>query len=117
MGLVTLGEYDDIERGKFQTEVTDFIKQVHDHGLKAHAFTFRNEYMKLYWDHGQDPYSQMEEFLDLGLDGYFTDFPLTARRFLHYKDRLCSSSFIPKLSTTLLILLSFVHLVFLIYFI
>ena len=26
-----------------------------------------------------DLFSQMEEFLDLGLDGYFTDFPLTAR--------------------------------------
>merc|ERR1711972_585450 len=90
MGLVTLGEYDDIERGKFQTEVTDFIKQVHDHGLKAHAFTFRNEYMKLYWDHGQDPYSQLKDFLDLGIDGYFTDFPLTVRRFLHYEDLLCT---------------------------
>jgi len=114
-GLVTPGCKDSSDRGYYRCneKATDIIDVVHKHGWKAHAFTFRNEYMKLYWDHGQDPYSQMEEFLDLGLDGYFTDFPLTARRFLHYKDRLCSSSFIPKLSTTLLILLSFVRLVFL----
>ena len=30
--------------------------QVHEHGYKAHVFTFRNEWQKLYWDHGQDPY-------------------------------------------------------------
>lgn len=91
-GLVALGEPDDIGRGQYQTGVTNFLDQVHDHGLKAHAFTFRNEWMKLYWDHGQDPYSQLKQFYDLGLDGYFTDFPLTVRRFLHYENVLCLSS-------------------------
>ena len=27
--------------------------QVHQHGLKAHCFTFRNEWTKLYWENGQ----------------------------------------------------------------
>ena len=61
--------------------------------------------MKLYWDNGQveeelsilrrilnklqDPYSELEEHLSLGVDGFFTDFPLTARRFLNYKGILC----------------------------
>jgi len=114
-GLVTPGCKDSIGRGSYRCnkEATDIIDVVHDHGWKAHAFTFRNEWMKLYWDHGQDPYSQMEEFLDLGLDGYFSDFPLTARRFLHYKNRLCSSSLIPRLSASLLIFLSFLRVVFL----
>jgi len=92
-GLVTPGHKDDQQRGSVKWgEPTDFLDVVHKHGLKAHCFTFRNEWMKLYWDHGQDPYSQLEEFLDLGTDGYFSDFPLTARRFLHYKNKLCSSS-------------------------
>merc|ERR1719402_706594 len=90
--LVTIGASDEKGRGKYEVSTTNFIDEVHKHGLKAHCFTFRNEWMKLYWDHGQDPYSQLEEFLELGTDGYFSDFPLTARRFLHYKNRLCSSS-------------------------
>ena len=61
--------------------------------------------MKLYWENGQveeilsiiwgifnklqDPYSELEEHLALGVDGFFTDFPLTARRFLNYKGLLC----------------------------
>lgn len=78
--------------GSYRAGTTDFIQQVHDHGLKAHCFTFRNEWMKLYWDHGQDPYSQLREYLDLKTDGYFSDFPLTTRRFLNYEGILCSNS-------------------------
>jgi len=88
-GLVTLGEADSLGRGQFLKNTTDFIDQIHAHGLKAVGFTFRNEWMKLFWDHGQDPYSQLKEFLNLGIDGYFTDFPLTVRRFLYYEDLLC----------------------------
>ena len=79
-GLVTPGYPDSSSRGHNQWGApTDFLQTVHDHGLKAHGFTFRNEWRKLYWEHGQDPYSQLEEFLELGIDGYFTDFPLTVR--------------------------------------
>ncbi len=39
------------------------------------AFTFRNEYQHLNWDYGQDPYVEYERYLNMGLDGYFTDFP------------------------------------------
>merc|ERR1712059_111930 len=89
-GLVTPGYKDNKDRGSYKWgKPTDFLEVVHKHDLKAHCFTFRNEWMKLYWEHGQDPYSQLEEFLELGTDGYFTDFPLTVRRFLHYKGILC----------------------------
>lgn len=77
--LVTPGCADDIGRGSYECGTTNFIQEVKEHGLKVHAFTFRNEWMKLYWDHGQDAYSQLEEFHELGLDGYFSDFPLTIR--------------------------------------
>jgi len=90
-GLVTPGHPDSIGRGMYRWgQPTDFIQEVHSHGLKVHCFTFRNEWMKLYWESGQDPYSDLEEFLALGNDGYFSDFPLTVRRFLHYKRKLCS---------------------------
>ncbi|XP_023330055.1 glycerophosphodiester phosphodiesterase GDPD5 [Eurytemora carolleeae] len=54
--LVTPGVPDEEGRGQYRSNTTQFIAKVHEHGLKAHAFTFRNEWMKLYWDHGQDPY-------------------------------------------------------------
>ena len=78
-GLVTPGCWDQEHRGRYRCATTDFIQQAHDHGLKAHGWTFNNEWMSLYWDHGQDPYSLLEEFYDLGIDGYFADFPLTVR--------------------------------------
>jgi len=112
--LVTPGCADDSGRGNYECGTTDFIQEVKTHGLKVHAFTFRNEWMKLYWDHGQDPYSQLEEFHKLGLDGYFSDFPLTIRRFLHYKGELCgglASSTNPLSAKTIIFLIiSFVTL-------
>ena len=78
--LVTLGHPDRLNRGRNRWgPATEFIEKVHEHGLVAHAWTFKNEWSNLYWENGQDPYSEMEEFLQLGLDGFFTDFPLTAR--------------------------------------
>lgn len=104
--LVTTGvkvyDSNNVQRGQYIGGITDFIQQVHDHGLKAHCFTFRNEWMKLYWDHGQDPYSQLKQFLDLKTDGYFSDFPLTTRRFLNYEGILCSNSNIIHSSSSLL---------------
>ena len=92
-GLVTPGHKDDEGRGSVQWGApTTFLETVHQHNIKAHGFTFRNEWRKLYWEHGQDPYSQLEEFYDLEIDGYFSDFPLTIRRFLNYKGVLCSTA-------------------------
>lgn len=89
--LVTPGVKDDEGRGSYEVGgPTEFIDIAHRYGMKVHGWTFANEWMKLYWDHGQDPYSQLEEFLALGIDGFISDFPLTARRFLHYKGKLCS---------------------------
>ena len=105
--LVTPGHPDRLDRGRNRWgPATEFLERVHQHGLLAHAWTFKNEWSNLYWENGQDPYSEMEEFLHFGLDGFFTNFPLTARystgpksfkcptlsfgRFLHYKGLLCS---------------------------
>ena len=78
--LVTLGHPDRLDRGRNRWgEPTQFLQSVHQHGLVAHGWTFKNEWDNLYWQNGQDPYSELEEFFELGLDGFFTDFPLTAR--------------------------------------
>ena len=61
--LVTPGCADESGRGNYECGTTDFIKEVKTHGLKVHAFTFRNEWMKLYWDHGQDPYRYAKYFV------------------------------------------------------
>ena len=51
------------------------------------SWTFRNEYEELSsWDDGQDPYVEYQRFLDVGLDGYFTDFPGSLRRFFDAKE-------------------------------
>ena len=60
---MTPGCADDSGRGNYECGTTDFIQEVKTHGLKVHAFTFRNEWMKLYWDHGQDPYRHAKYFL------------------------------------------------------
>ena len=65
------------------SSVTDLIEKAHKFGLKVHPYTFRNEDRQLAWDYEQDPYNEMKQFLDLGVDGYFTDFPATCADFLN----------------------------------
>ena len=41
--------------------------------------------MHLVWDYGQDPYMEYDLHLSIGVDGYFSDFPQTARQFIKWK--------------------------------
>lgn len=63
--------------------VSDLIARAHAYGLRVHPYTFRNEYQYLAWDYRIDPHLEYQQFLDLGVDGYFTDFPGTLHRFLN----------------------------------
>ena len=55
--------------------------------MSVFSWTFRNEYQELSsWEDGQDPYVEYQRFLDVGLDGYFTDFPGSLRRFIDAKE-------------------------------
>ena len=38
----------------------------------------------------QDPYSELEEHLSLGVDGFFTDFPQTAANYFKYRAKTAS---------------------------
>jgi len=60
----------------------ELVEKIHERSMKVHAYTFRNENHHLNWDFGQDPHSEYEAFVHLGVDGFFTDFPASLRRFL-----------------------------------
>ncbi len=56
---------------------TTLVKDAHDANLLVHPYTFRNEGVFLASDYNGDPKKEYEQFIDLGVDGYFTDFPGT----------------------------------------
>ncbi|XP_078349890.1 uncharacterized protein LOC144634733 [Oculina patagonica] len=62
---------------------TNLVTIAHKYNLKVHPYTFRNEDSYLAWNYTQDnPYNEYETFLNIPVDGYFTDFPATLKRFL-----------------------------------
>nr|CAB3263911.1 probable glycerophosphoryl diester phosphodiesterase 3 [Phallusia mammillata] len=61
------------------------IQQAHNVGLKVHGFTYRNEYMYLAWDYGEDPYMEYKQFIGMGIDGLFTDFALSLSNYMHHE--------------------------------
>jgi glycerophosphoryl diester phosphodiesterase len=62
---------------KTTTPPTTLIEDAHDAGLFVHAYTFRNEGRFLASDYQGNPELEYRQFIQLGVDGYFTDFPLT----------------------------------------
>jgi glycerophosphoryl diester phosphodiesterase len=61
------------------TPPTDFVKLAHAAGLQVHPWTFRNEQTHLLADYAGDPLTEYRTFIELGVDGVFSDFPDTAR--------------------------------------
>ncbi|PAX54907.1 phytase [Brunnivagina elsteri] len=62
--------------GKLLTPTT-LVKDAHAANLLVHPYTFRNESVFLAPDYNGDPKKEFEQFINLGVDGYFTDFPST----------------------------------------
>jgi|GEM_PF-60333 len=61
-------------------EVTSFVEEAHDTGLQVHPYTLRNEeqFLTLNADGTpQTPEAEIEQLIDIGVDGFFTDFPNT----------------------------------------
>lgn len=56
---------------------TPLVSDAHALGLQVHPYTFRNEARYLASNYGGDPAKEFEQFIKLGVDAYFTDFPLT----------------------------------------
>jgi glycerophosphoryl diester phosphodiesterase len=57
---------------------TSLVEDAHHAGLLVHPYTFRNENRYLATDYKGDPKREYEQFLNLGVDGLFSDFPDTA---------------------------------------
>ena len=74
-------------------EATDLVERAHQHGLLVHTYTFRNEDKYLAWDFQQDPINEIEMFINLGVDGMFTDFTSTMKRHIDakYEEQECVS--------------------------
>ncbi|MBD2629268.1 esterase-like activity of phytase family protein [Anabaena variabilis FACHB-164] len=62
---------------KTLTAPTTLIQDAHDAGLLVHPYTFRNEGRYLASDYNGNPEEEFKQFINLGVDGYFTDFPGT----------------------------------------
>ncbi|MBW4580229.1 MAG: esterase-like activity of phytase family protein [Tildeniella nuda ZEHNDER 1965/U140] len=56
---------------------TSLVSDAHTAGLLVHPYTFRNEGRFLASDYQGNPAKEFEQFINLGVDGYFTDFPGT----------------------------------------
>lgn len=56
-------------------DATRFVQDAHAAGLVVHPWTFRSEPVFLLPKYGGDPHAEYREFLRLGVDGLFTDFP------------------------------------------
>jgi glycerophosphoryl diester phosphodiesterase len=56
---------------------TTLVADAHKAGLQVHPYTFRNEGFFLASDYKGDPKKELEQFINLGVDAFFTDFPGT----------------------------------------
>ncbi|MTJ14180.1 glycerophosphodiester phosphodiesterase [Anabaena sp. UHCC 0187] len=56
---------------------TSLVSDAHKEGLVVHPYTFRNESRSLASDYNNNPELEYRQFINLGVDGYFTDFPGT----------------------------------------
>jgi glycerophosphoryl diester phosphodiesterase len=58
-------------------EPTSLVQDAHAAGLLVHPYTLRNEDVFLATDYYGDPAAEYRQFIQLGVDGFFTDFPGT----------------------------------------
>jgi glycerophosphoryl diester phosphodiesterase len=56
---------------------TTLIQDAHTAGLKVHLYTLRNESFFLPSSYNGNPVNEYKQFIELGVDGFFTDFPGT----------------------------------------
>ena len=56
---------------------TSLVQDAHAAGLLVHPYTFRNEPRYLASDYNGNPELELRQFIQLGVDGFFDDFPGT----------------------------------------
>ncbi len=67
---------------------TSLVADAHAAGLLVHPYTFRNEARYLASDYNGNPELELRQFIQLGVDGFFDDFPGTGDL---VRDQLVSS--------------------------
>ena len=65
---------------KTLTAPTSLIQDAHQAGLLVHLYTLRNEPRYLAADYKGDPEAELKQYIQLGVDGYFDDFPGTGAK-------------------------------------
>ncbi|MCY7336907.1 MAG: esterase-like activity of phytase family protein, partial [Chamaesiphon sp.] len=78
------GKPDDLNGDGQQSEAdrvlgtpTTLVTDAHKAGLQVHPYTFRSEGFFLASDYKGDPKKELEQYINLGVDAFFTDFPGT----------------------------------------
>jgi glycerophosphoryl diester phosphodiesterase len=78
------GKPDDLNGDGLQSEAdrvlgtpTTLVADAHKAGLQVHPYTFRSEGFFLASDYKGDPKKELEQYINLGVDAFFTDFPGT----------------------------------------
>ena len=61
---------------------TTLIQDAHKAGLQVHLYTLRSDPFFLASNYKNDPVQEFKQFIDLGVDGFFTDFPDQGRSVL-----------------------------------
>ncbi len=59
---------------------TSLITDAHQAGLLVHLYTLRNEPRYLAADYKGDPEAELKQYISLGVDGFFDDFPGTGNK-------------------------------------
>ena len=67
---------------------TSLVNDAHAAGLKVHLYTLRNEARYLAADYKGNPEAEVLQYIKLGVDGFFDDFPGTADK---VRDQVASS--------------------------
>ncbi|WYL98236.1 MAG: esterase-like activity of phytase family protein [Gloeotrichia echinulata CP02] len=69
---------------------TTLVQDAHNAGLQVHPYTFRNEERYLAADYKGKPELEYQQFIQLGVDAFFTDFPITGDQ---VRDQLSNPQF------------------------
>lgn len=98
--VVGLGPWKDTivpASGNYLMPPSDLVARAHAHNLQVHPYTYRNENQFLHFNFFQDPYNEYDFWINtVGVDGLFTDFTGTLRRYQeltspHRKDETANS--------------------------
>ncbi len=77
---------------KIDCQKLNNFSQIHALDLQLYAYTFKNElHGELCWNYAGEVRNELNKFLSIGLDGYFSDYPNTVSSFLKDHQSDCSS--------------------------